>query len=636
MMYMKKLTFTIVLMLTLHAAFGQMWLNRAVPDGRVDSVWNAIGLPQGYNGEGVIIGVTDWGFDYTHPVFYDTNMVSYRVLRAWDQYKTSGPAPEGFTYGTEYVGPEELLTAQCDTSGDYDYAYHGTHCASIAAGAGAGTEYRGVAFGANLLFCSLNLNYVQCVIDAWRWMYDVAQQEGKRLVISMSWGVYFMDNMDGTGLLAEEIERLSNLGVVFVSSAGNNGDVNFHIEKIFTQQDTVYSRFNFPPTSGAYWGASISMTNYDNVTNSTKNVNMPFSFQLLVMNSIHEVLASTPFVSTLQDTYVDTVFVIDGDTVVFNYEVVSTNPYNHAPNVRLRVKKNTHFQYAIGVAAEAGDFHAWNLAELTKAWGNWGGSFSTIPQWTNSIGGDNRYAVSTPSNIDQVITVAAHQSRFTNNAGYSVGGAIADFSSSGPGFGFEKKPTVSAPGKNVVAALSSFTNSYTGTYAKTITFNGRTYRFISLSGTSMSGPFVAGVCALILQANPYLSPAQVLDILGETAYQDEFTQTSGEFRFGYGKVDAHEAVRLALNTVGVEHHTMPVTSQYTLYPNPATGEVFVTANTESLYVPCVVYDLSGRIVRKMTLQQGVTRLDIADLKPGCYILRMEDNQQVVSKKLIVR
>ncbi|MCR4965102.1 MAG: S8 family peptidase [Bacteroidales bacterium] len=624
---MKRLFTTLVLIITIQMAFGQMWLHRAVPDGRVDSVWNAIGLPQAYHGEGVIIGVTDWGFDYTHPVFYDTSMTNYRILRAWDQYKMSGPAPEGFTYGTEYVGQEELLAAQCDTSNDYNFAYHGTHCASIAAGAAAGTQYRGVACGADLLLCTFNLNYVQCVIDAWRWMYDVAQQEGKRLVISMSWGVYFLDNMDGTGVLADEVKRLSDLGVVFVSSGGNNGGEDFHISKTFTQSDTVYSRFSFPPSSGAYWGASISMTN---------SANTPFSFQLLAMNSSYETLACTPFISSQQDTYVDSVFVINGDTVVFNYEVVSTNPYNHAPNARLRVKQNNNYRFVLGVAAESGTFHAWNLAELTKAWGNWGGNFYTIPGWNNSIAGDDLYAIGAPANIDEIITVAAHQSRYVNNAGYNIGGAIADFSSSGPGFHDVKKPTISAPGKNVVSALSSFTDSYTGTFAKTITFNGRTYRFVSLSGTSMSCPFVAGVCALMLQANPYLSPAQVLEILGETAYQDSFTESAGELRFGYGKVNAYDAVLLALNTVGVEEHIAPAISQYTVYPNPASGEVYVTANTENATIPCVVYDLSGRAVLHQTLYQGVTRLDLSNLTPGCYILRLQDNQQVISKKLIVK
>ncbi len=624
---MKKIFTTLVLLISLQIAFGQMWLDKAVPDGRVDSVWNGVDLPQAYTGEGVIIGLTDWGFDYTHPVFYDPEMIHYRVLRAWDQYKMSGPAPDGFDYGTEYVGPEALLTAQCDTANDYDMAYHGTHCASIAGGAGAGTQYRGVAYGADLLFCTFNLNSVQCVIDSWRWMYNVAQQEGKRLVISMSWGVYFLDNMDGTGVLAEEVERLTNLGVVFVSSAGNNGSDNFHISKTFTQQDTLYSRFAFPTASGAYWGASISMTN---------SANSPFSFQLIAMDANRNILATTPFVSSQQDIYVDSIFVIDGDTIVFNYGVSSTNPYNQAPNVRLRVKRTTACQFAIGVVASEGTFHAWNLAELTKAWGNWGGDFYAIPQWPKSVAGDNLYAVSTPANIDQVITVAAHQAHFLNNAGYSVGGNIADFSSSGPSFHNVTKPTVSAPGKNVVSALSSFTNTYTGTYSKTITFNDRTYRFVSLSGTSMSGPFVAGVCALMLQANPYLSSAQVLNIIAESAYQDNYTQSAGVLRFGHGKVDAHHAVQMALNTVGVDDHVQPAQTQYTLYPNPASNSLFVTMLTEQERALCTVYDLSGRTVCQSVLYPGVNRMEVSHLTPGCYILRLDDSLQIITKKLIVR
>ena len=70
----------------------QAFLHHAAEDARLDSVRWAVNLPQEFTGEGVIIGITDWGFDYTHPVFYDTNMVHYRVLRAWDQFKTSGPA----------------------------------------------------------------------------------------------------------------------------------------------------------------------------------------------------------------------------------------------------------------------------------------------------------------------------------------------------------------------------------------------------------------------------------------------------------------------------------------------------------------------------------------------------------------
>lgn len=624
---MKKIIVSLLLLVVLlPTSFSQACLNHAVEDGRVDSVWNAINLPEGFNGQGVIIGLTDWGFDYTHPVFYDTTLTQYRVLRAWDQFKLSGPAPSEFGYGTEYVGQEQLLNALCDTSNCYDYAYHGTHCASIAAGSGAGKSYRGVAFGAELIFVSILLDDPQYVVDAWNWMYDVAQQEGKRLVISMSWGVYFLDNMDGTGRLANEVKRLTDLGVVFVTSAGNNGDVNLHLGNHFTQRDTIRSYFTMPSDNGYLWGASLTMTN---------SANTPFEFSLLAMDNNFNVLGSTPFVTTAaNDCYVDTFLVVNEDTLIYNYEIKSTNEYNNAPNVRLRVKRNNSYRFGLAVTAESGDFHAWDIAEITKAYGNWGGEFIKPNVHQDWLAGDNHYGISTPGNIDEIITVAAHQKRYMNNAGHMIGGAIADFSSAGPGFHDVRKPDVSGPGKNIVSAISSYTDSYSGTYTSSVEFNGRTYRFASLSGTSMSSPFVAGVVALVLQANPYLSVEQVREIIAQSAYNDSYTESAGIERFGYGKVNAYQAVLMALSTVGVEDVTV-VESNYSVFPNPSSGRFYVTALTESASVPCMIYDLSGRVVAKEWLQAGVNSIGLQNLPSGCYVMKIMDKQKTITQKLII-
>ena len=60
--------------------------SRAVPDldkarygTRVDSVHAGFGLPTAFHGEGVLVGVLDWGFDYTHPMFYDTALTASRI-----------------------------------------------------------------------------------------------------------------------------------------------------------------------------------------------------------------------------------------------------------------------------------------------------------------------------------------------------------------------------------------------------------------------------------------------------------------------------------------------------------------------------------------------------------------------------
>lgn len=105
-------------------------LERAVQDVRADSVHLGLGLSKSYTGKGVLIGVTDWGFDYGHPMFYDSSLTNNRIMAAWDQFKTSGPAPAGSNFGTEYLGTSNVLAAQSDTSGTYyGNATHGSHVA---------------------------------------------------------------------------------------------------------------------------------------------------------------------------------------------------------------------------------------------------------------------------------------------------------------------------------------------------------------------------------------------------------------------------------------------------------------------------------------------------------------------------
>ena len=587
-------------------------LHRAVPDGRVDSVWAGFGLPSGFTGKDVIIGFTDWGFDYTHPVFYDTSMTNYRVLRAWDQFKQMGPSPSGFNYGREYIGSSELLNAFSDTSNVYQYAYHGTHVAGIAGGAGAGTIYRGVAFDADLLFASFLVDE-QAVIDAFQWMYNVAQQEQKRLVINMSWGLYYIDNFTGTGRIGQKMEELSDLGVVFVTSGGNNGDVNFHISHNFeTESDTLKTVFTFAGGSSYQYGQSITMTH---------SPNTPFSFAVQVMDNSYTPILSTPFYNTVDSSgYFESFILVNNDTVFYTVEIDQQDVNNGRPEVRLRVKKPVSgSKLGLMVTADSGVFHAWNIIELTNNVGNWGGTFiapSSLPGWK---AGDPNYGLGSPANVDCAITVAAHKSRvITPN--FTIGGEITDFSSYGPTIDGVQKPEVSAPGNNVVSAISSYTNQFSGSYTKTISFNGRDYKFAALSGTSMSSPFTAGVVALILQANPYLTPLQVKQILIESARNDEFTATAGVERFGYGKVDAYHAVMLALQTVGTEEF-VTTTSKVSLFPNPSTGVLYVSMLSNEP-IPVQMFDLYGKLILSDHLQPGVTTFHLDDLPKGCYLIKI--------------
>ena len=183
-------------------------LNKARYGTRVDSVHAGLNLPTPFHGEGVLIGVLDWGFDYTHPMFYDTAMTASRIRAVWDQYRQAGPAPSGYEYGTEADTPEVIEALGSDTSNVYSYSTHGTHVAGIAGGGGAGIGLTGMAPAAELLFATLLVDEA-AALDAFEWMHGVAEADGKRLVINNSWGLPQWGTPDGTSLSNLFIDDLS-------------------------------------------------------------------------------------------------------------------------------------------------------------------------------------------------------------------------------------------------------------------------------------------------------------------------------------------------------------------------------------------------------------------------------------------
>ena len=183
-------------------------MDRARFDTRTDSVHEGLGLPMPFNGEGVLIGITDWGFDYTHPNI--NRRTNPRIEGAWDHFKLSGPAPEGFDYGTVYLTPTEIMEAKGDTSNLYKYGTHGTHVAGICGGLGTTKGNAiGQAPGAHYLLGSWYLDEASW-LDQIAWMKKMAEQANKRIVINGSWGMYTFSTLDGTSHLSQAINASSS------------------------------------------------------------------------------------------------------------------------------------------------------------------------------------------------------------------------------------------------------------------------------------------------------------------------------------------------------------------------------------------------------------------------------------------
>lgn len=598
--------------------------NRTRYDTRTDSVQQGLGLPQAYTGKDVLIGITDWGFDYKHPNYNNNGADNRRLLRAWDQFRLKGPAPAGYDYGTEIVGRSALLKAECDTSGLYGYATHGTHVAGICAGRGVDGKYRGQAPDANLLFASFYLDLASW-IDAVGWMKNVAREEGKRLVVNNSWGMYTLGPIDGTSLASQAINNLSDSGIVFVTSGGNCGDDYFHTSRTFVNgtADTLHTiaeYYNYQEIGEAItlWGEpgkgfDLSFA----MVSATDSVCMPWVGT--IDNGTHPSMHFTDGSYYLDSTMV----AANGDRLHFELIVESANIFNGRPHIVLNVDKAPGYAIHLAVTAAEGTVHAWNVCILENGAGNMGARFAqnNLPNYT---AGDNEYGVGEPACADGCIAVAAHNADNVGLNGELTLGNLASFSSKGPLIDGRHKPEVSAPGVQVVSSINSHSDE---PYNAVMTFfhGGTEYIWSRMSGTSMSGPAVTGIVALMLEANKDLTPAEVKDILCRTARNDIRTgplheRDSVSNAWGWGKADALAAVNEALAHVDIrEAEEGWFEKSLQVFPNPASERVTVLTGR---HTPerVVVYSINGTEVMNVEVVMEGT-IDVSQLPHGVYVVK---------------
>lgn len=144
-----------------------------------------------------------------------------------------------------------------------------------------------------------------------------------------------------------------------------------------------------------------------------------------------------------------------------------------------------------------------------------------VPVFAAGNAGPKPQTIIKPAAFNESITVGSTDSQ----------DRIARFSSQGPGnyLGNKtQKPDLTAPG---VSVYSSDLNG----------------KYIYRSGTSMATPHVAGIIALMLEANPTLSIEQVREILIDSTI--DLGKSGYDYAFGAGRIDAYKAVSKALQSL---------------------------------------------------------------------------------------
>jgi serine protease AprX len=232
--------------------------------------------------------------------------------------------------------------------------------------------------------------------------------------------------------------------------------------------------------------------------------------------------------------------VLDGSGYGYISNVIAALDYA----VQQRRKYNLR---VINLSVAAGVYESYNTDPLTLAAKRAVQAGIVVVTAAGNLGrnaeGTTQYGgITAPGNAPWVLTVGASSHNGTIDR---ADDSVAGFSSRGPTYiDYTAKPDIVAPGVGIESLTDASTVLY-ATHPTTRlwgTVDTVTAPYLSLSGTSMAAPVVTGAIALMLQANPALTPNLVKAILQFTA---EHKSNYNDLTQGAGFLNARGAVQLA-------------------------------------------------------------------------------------------
>nr|MBC8428702.1 S8 family peptidase [FCB group bacterium] len=189
-------------------------------------------------------------------------------------------------------------------------------------------------------------------------------------------------------------------------------------------------------------------------------------------------------------------------------------------------------------------------------------------------------------------------------------------------------PDIAAPGVNITSCTWPSNSGYT-----------------TMDGTSMATPHVAGVMALLLDAVPSLTPADVEYYMEMNAL--ELGASGKDNTYGAGRVDAYDAVSAALGGTGTTDDQIGVVSTPGILlspvtPNPVMASAQFTVSTGSTCPADIsIFDISGRkvaVIQNGEMEAGAHAFrwtPPSGVSNGIYFVQVVSQGELVTERFTI-
>lgn len=579
-------------------------------------VESGVALPSIYTGKGVVVGFADIGFDPNHIAFSDPATGASRVRLLTDYGMTPDECVRLET-------PGEIATWSTD---DPDQ-WHATHVAGIMAGGYKGNPYWGIATDADIVASTSDL-YDALLLAGMEDVVEYAREVDKPAVINMSVSASLGPH-DGTSLFCQYLEELSKEATICIS-AGNWGSTVGCWDGVFPEDcATGAAVLDIPSWSREYAKGYLDIWSGDNGTFDISVIILDFDTQkVVVREEFPKITTDMPEVSFAIGSSAEQLAGIgageDNGRVSEEFAgcldgvvtlTTEINPENGRFNGLVRFDVSNYpdqtgklsWRYVAGIEVKGkkGQHLTAFTSDMLR--------YIEVPEYPKFA------RLTVDGNINDFITghgvigVGAMCSRDRwpllgggEGHGNLDVGSVAQFSSCYSKAPNGALPDVTAPGAWLVSAISTpYMETHpdlTPNVCHMNTIDGKEYYWDYSSGTSMSSPYVAGVCALWKQAVPDLTTADIKQAMLSTLTPP--TIDPYNVRWGKGILNSYEGLKSVLMGAGVDRvgaYPLPA-GQLPPLPSPLTA---ISLGRYAIDNNCRVFTPDGREIAPSMLSAGM-------------------------------